>query len=313
MNVSRHSIAIPALAALALLAGCTGQQALNTLTPTRGYDVATNIVYDDATGQRLDIYSPDGVRHAPVVVFFFGSRWSEGAGAGKDNYKFVGQSLASEGFVAVIPNYRLYPKVKYPAFVQDGARAVAWTRANAQRYGGDPAKLFVMGHSAGAHIAAMLALDEDFLKAVNGSRTWLKGMIGLAGPYDFLPLTAPDLRDIFGPPDNYAVSQPINHVDGLNPPLLLMHAETDQDVWPKNTYNLAQAVKQQGGPVETVIYPELKCVLGTSPHACIVAVMSYSLKDKSDVLKQVTDFVKQHAADAPRASEQLHAVPLKAK
>ncbi|MBI2382738.1 MAG: alpha/beta hydrolase [Gammaproteobacteria bacterium] len=298
---------IAALTALFLLAGCTGPQLLNSMTPTRGYAWASNLVYDEATGLRLDVFTPDQTRNAPVIVFFFGNRWTEGD---KEQYRFVGEALASQGFVAVVPNYRMYPQVRFPAFVQDGARAVAWARANAARYGGDPKKLFVMGHSAGAHIAAMLALNEEYLKGVGGTRYWLKGMIGLAGPYDFLPIVAPDLRDIFGPEDRFELSQPLNFADGENPPLLLVHAEDDPKIPIRNTRNLADRVRHEGGWVDLVVYPELKCMFGVDSHSCLVAALSSPLRQRSDLLGHIADFVRVHAEAPDREQPGIKASPI---
>lgn len=288
------------LAALAL-AACTTPQLLNTLTPERGYNFATNLPFDDRTNLKLDVYTPNGARNAPVVVFFFGGRWSSGD---KETYKFVGQALASRGFVAVIPNVRLYPEVRFPQFIGDGARALKWTRAQIATYGGDPAKLFVMGHSSGAHIAAMLALNEEYLKDVGGSRTWLRGMIGLAGPYDFLPITAPDLRDLFGPPEAFARTQPVFFVDGQNPPLLLMHGEDDEVVPVGNTHKLAQAVTRRGGPVETVLYESLS-------HRMLINSVGLVLRGSTDVLGQIAQFVQREAdtPPGPRRTE-IRATPL---
>lgn len=278
---------------LVLVAGCSGTQVLNTLTPGAGYDVASNLIYDESTGLRLDIYTPKNVKQAPTVIFFYGGRWSQGD---KEDFKFVGQALAAQGFVAVLPNYREYPQVRFPTFVQDGANAVKWVHGNIAKYGGSANKLFVMGHSSGAHIAAMLALDEEFLKAVGGSRAWLKGMIGLAGPYDFLPLTDPDLRDIFGPPEAFEKSQPIYYVDGQNPPLLLLHGEDDDNVWIKNTRNLAAAVSRAGGPVETVIYPKMS-------HRFIIATLAAPLRGQSDVMENITEFVRRVSAAPASATD----------
>ncbi len=278
------------VAACLLLTACAGTTVLNTLTPERGYTVATNQPYDGEHGLRLDIYTPDDAQAAPVVVFFYGGRWSEGS---KDDYKFVGQALASRGFVAVLADYRLYPDVRFPTFVEDAARAVAWTRQRIDGFGGDPDKMFVMGHSAGAHIAAMLALNPAYLEAVALKPDALKGMIGLAGAYDFLPITAPDLRDIFGPPEAFQKSQPIFFANGRNPPLLLVHGEDDEAVWVKNTRNLAKAVAQAGGAVETVIYPKMS-------HRFIVATLAAPLRGQSDVLDTVAEFVNRRAAAAPR-------------
>ena len=138
----------------------------------------------------------------------------------------------------------------------------------------------------------MLAMNEQYLKGVGGSRTWLKGMVGLAGPYDFLPLTAPDLRDMFGPPEEFEKSQPIFYVDGNNPPLFLLHGEDDDQVWVKNTRNLAKAVKDAGGPVETVIYKEMS-------HRIIIGSLGPLLKGRSDVFENVVSFIKRVAEQAP--------------
>lgn len=286
-----------------LLTGCSGPQVLNTFTPSNGYNLASNLPYDPANALTLDVYTPDGAQNAPVVVFFFGGRWAEGD---KLQYKFVGQALASRGIVAVIPNYRLYPAARFPAFVEDGAKTVKWAKNNIGSYGGSPDKLFVMGHSSGAHIAAMLALNESYLKGVGGSRSWLRGMIGLAGPYNFLPITDPELRDIFGPPEKFEQSQPVFFADGQNPPLLLLHGENDEIVWPANTRSLAKAVSHAGGPVETVLYPKMS-------HSFIIGALGSMLRNSSDVINHVDDFVRRMAnytRPSPQTPTDIQAVPL---
>lgn len=293
------------LMAVAVLTGCSGPAVLNSLTPTRGYHAATNLVYDQSLNLRLDVYSPQGVQNAPVVIFFFGGRWTEGS---KEAYRFVGESLASRGFVGVIADYRLYPAVRFPSFVDDAARAVAWTRSNITTYGGSPDKLFVMGHSSGAHLAAMLALKEEYLQRAGGSRAWLRGMIGLAGPYDFMPITDPTLRDIFAPPEKFEQSQPILYAEGDNPPMLLMHGADDEIVWVKNTRNLAGAIKKAGGPIETVIYPKMS-------HRLILASLAKPLRGQTDVIEHVSEFVTRwssapRSAAQPPAEQGIQAVPL---
>lgn len=273
----------------ALLAGCAGTGALNTLTPSAGYSVASNLPYDEAGRLRLDVYSPSDARGRPVVVFFYGGRWTDGS---KDEFKFVGEALASRGYVAVIADVRQYPAVRFPAFMKDAAQVVKWVRSNVGQHGGNGEQLFVMGHDSGAHIAAMLAIDRKYLAEVGGSRQWLRGMIGLAGPYDFMPITAPDLRDLFGPPDQFEQSQPIFFVDGGNPPLLLIHGEDDDVVWVKNTRNLAQAVGNAGGAVETIIYPKLG-------HRLILANIARPLRGRSDVLDNISEFINRRAGQAP--------------
>lgn len=285
------------------LAACTSQKVLNSMTSERGYTLTSSVPYDGRKlGLTLDIYAPNQVTDAPVIVFFYGGRWTNGD---KAEYKYVGQALATRGFVVVIPNTRHYPQVRFPDFIKDGAIAVKWARDNAKTYGGNPAKLFVMGHSSGAHIAAMIALNENYLKNVGGTRSWLKGMIGLAGPYDFLPITAPDMRDIFGQPDLYQYTQPVFFVDGRNPPLLLAHGDADKVIDVSNTRKLAAAVKRAGGAVETEIYPKLS-------HEMIINSFASALRGRTDVLDKVESFVKRRAASASPYSSAITATPLSA-
>ena len=158
-----------------------------------------------------------------MVVFFYGGNWDSGA---KAMYRFVGAALAARGVLTVIPDYRLYPQVRFPAFMDDAAAAVAWTLANIRRFGGDPHRLFLMGHSAGAQIATLLALDPVYLQAQDVAPDTVCGVIGLAGPYDFLPLHDPELETIFGPEAERPRSQPINYVTPQAPPMLLLAGRT---------------------------------------------------------------------------------------
>jgi len=279
-----------------LLAACSGSQVLNILTPSQGYRLTKDIVFDTTTNLKLDIYTPEGAKNAPAVVFFYGGRWQDGS---KDQYVFVGQALAASGFVAVLADYRLYPDVKFPAFLQDTAQTLRWTHENIADYGGAPDKIVVMGHSAGAYNAAMLALDPQLMQSVGGSRDWIKGMVGLAGPYDFLPLKDADLRDIFAAANPLEISQPIAVVDGNNPPLFLLHGQDDQSVKVKNTINLSAKVRQAGGSVETLIYPEMS-------HVWIVATLAAPLRSQSDVLQRVSEFIRRVTEPAT-----AHALPPK--
>lgn len=275
------------VSALSSLVACSGTQLLNSTTSASDFREASNIVYDAKTGVALDVFTPTQAKLAPVVVFFYGGRWSEGD---KSSYRFVGGALAKQGFVAVVPNYRQYPQVRYPSFLSDSAQAVRWTREHVQSFGGDPNKIFVMGHSAGAYNASMLALDEQWLASVGGSRQWLRGMIGLAGPYDFLPFTEADIKAIFAPPEHYAQTQPINHVDGHNPPLLLLHGRDDRSVFIKNSVNLANKVHAAGGDAEVIIYPKMN-------HVWIVATLSTLLQSQSSVMTDVAAFIHTHAVN----------------
>ncbi len=273
-----------ALASLLAISACSSQQFLNATASDSGYALSQNVVYDDATGLKLDIYSPqNGGSNAPVVVFFFGGRWSEGD---KEQFKFVGQALAARGIVAVIPNYRLYPRVHYPDFLTDCAKAVAWTHNHIGSYGGSAGRIVLMGHSSGAYNAAMLTLDPEFLVSVGGNRSWVRGMIGLAGPYDFLPITDPDLRDLFGPPESFDRTQPVFHVDGNNPPVMLMHGGKDETIDVRNTNNLYDRIKRAGGTVEKTIYPDLT-------HSRILDVTATRLQSYADVMSKIDSFVQR--------------------
>jgi acetyl esterase/lipase len=275
-----------------LAAGCTGGEVLERITRDGGNEVATNVVYDPARKLRLDVFTPRAARNAPVVVFFGGGRWETGV---KEDFRFVGNKLASSSFVVVIPDYRKYPKARFPGIMEDAAHAMKWVNDNIARYGGSPDKVFVMGHSAGAHIAALLALNPEHLKAVGLERDRLRGMIGLAGPYDFMPISDPTLRDVFAPPDRFEQSQPIFFVDGRNPPLLLVHGEDDEDIYVRNTRSLAQAVINAGGAVETLIYSKLS-------HSCAVAVLSNKFSCGNvdpDLTREIARFVRAKVKAAP--------------
>jgi acetyl esterase/lipase len=279
---------LAACAALLVLAGCSGAQFINAVTPASGYQVAHDQAYG-SHGLKLDVYAPDGARDAPLLVFFYGGSWQADKSPDKASYKFVGQALTELGYVVVIPDYRLYPQVKYPDFLADCAEAVAWAHAHGAGYGADPRKLVLMGHSAGAYNAAMLALDPDYLAAAGADRAWVRGMVGLAGPYDFLPITDPVLQTIFGPPEQWPRTQPINYVgnhgDGRQaPPLLLLHGADDDTVYVKNTNNLAARLNTDGGRVEKVVYPQMG-------HVRIVALLSTWLPGHAELIGHIRGFV----------------------
>ncbi len=274
------------LAAAAGLAGCSGIAALNALQPKGGVEVVRDIAYEPGPRGGLDVYRPrnaDG--HTPVVVFLYGGGWDSGNRA---EYAFAGEALARQGFIAVIPNYRLYPKVSWPVFLQDSAAAVAWTRAHVRTYGGDPGGMFLMGHSAGAYNAVMLAVDRRWLGAVGlEPRRDLRGVIGLAGPYDFLPVRTAELKAIFGPPEQRPDTQPINHVDGQSPPLFLATDTGDKVVDPGNTTRMAAKVRAAGGPVETHYYKGLS-------HALLIGVVGAPIRFLAPVLADSVRFMHAH-------------------
>lgn len=269
---------------LLMLSGCSPVKVLNALTPDDTFQRTAGIAYGEDPRQKLDVYVPrQPLEGAPVVVFFYGGSWNSGD---RGDYAFVGEALASRGIVAVLADYRLYPQVRYPLFLEDSARAVAWTRAHIRAFSGNPQRLFLMGHSSGAYNAAMLALDPALLGAVGMSSKDLSGWIGLAGPYDFLPIKNAAVRPVFFWPDSPPQSQPINHVRQGEPPALLIAATKDNLVNPtRNTAGLARKLREAGVPVQDLYYSR-------PSHVTLVASLSRPLRRLAPVLEQVVAFVK---------------------
>ncbi len=293
-SMSRRTL----LASLAVLAGSACSRAaflaVNLPAAFGAYTRHTDQRYAAGAAHTLDVYVPNGAAEGPrpLVVFWYGGRWTFGD---KSDYKFVGAALAGLGYVAVLPNYRHYPEVKLAGFMADAAAATQWAVAHAAEYGADPRRLFLMGHSAGAHIAALLALDPRYLLATGAPPPHIAGVISLSGPLDFLPLTEDDTRDMFGPPDKYADSQPIHFAHPGAPPMLLIHGAADPTVWPKNSINLAEALRAQGDRVTLKLYPKLK-------HADTVAAMSLPARGRAPTLADITAFVKEESGVSPPPS-----------
>ena len=257
---------------------------LTTLTP--GPPPRAGLTFDAEHGLQLDLYSPRRSTRkadvAPIVVFFYGGRWSSGQ---RGDYGFVGKALAQRGWVAVVPDYRLYPTARFPQFLDDCAHAVAWARQHAREFGGDPDRVVLMGHSAGAYNAAMLGLQPQRLGSV-GTPPWLRGVVGLAGPYDFLPITDPVLQSVFGPRERWPDTQPVNHVGGGAPPMLLLHGSADTTVKPRNSAALATRLGAAGDTVEQVVLPGLD-------HVWPVAALAAPLRWRAPVLDRIDSFVRR--------------------
>ena len=221
-----------------------------------------------------------------MVLFWHGGRWREGD---KADYRFVGAALAESGYVALVANYRHYPEVKMPEFMQDAARAALFAAAHAHEYGGARERLYLMGHSAGAHLAALVTLDPRYFSASGQAAPRIAGVIGLSGPYDFLPLLEPGDQDMFGPPPLYPASQPINFVRADAPPMLLVQGLNDETVRPKNARNLAAALSALGVPVTLKLYPKVS-------HADTVAALTAFLRGRAPTLADIRAFVSQGSA-----------------
>lgn len=207
-----------------------------------------------ASGPRngIDIYRPTGATGTvPVMVFFYGGSWRNGA---REDYRFVGRRLAQQGMLVLVADYRTYPETIFPGFVEDGASAVAWARAHAADWGGDPRCLFVAGHSAGAQIAALLGTDQRYLAAQRMKPTDLAGVITLSGPLDFA-ITG-DLVPVFGDPARWPDAQPVNFVDGDEPPFLLIHGLRDKVVEAQDSRELAARLQRAKVPATLKLLPE---------------------------------------------------------
>ncbi len=252
-----------------------GMNLVNALAKGRDVDVIRNNRFSDGRRGLLDVYAPRGARDAPLAVFFYGGGWEEGV---KDNYRFVGMSLARNGVVAMVPDYRLYPDVRFPDFIADGARAVRWARRNAAEFGADPGLIFLIGHSAGAYIAAMLTLDRQWLDGP--SMAAVAGTVGIAGPYDFLPLKGPGLKRIFAPAGgDLATSQPINYARGDAAPMLLVSGLADTTVHPDQSRRLAAKLRSLGGRAEARFYKRIGHQLVMGAYAPLLRPLAPSLAD----------------------------------
>ena len=277
----------------ALLTACSAVDVLNATVPSDTYRSAPDLAYGKLSRQKVDVYMPSqpladqalAVGGAPMVVFFYGGSWSSGDRA---DYRFVGEALAAQGIVTVVADYRLSPEVRYPVFLQDSALATLWAFDNAQKFGADPARIFVMGHSAGAYNAAMLALDKRWLGGVGLSPTKLAGWIGLAGPYDFLPIGDRKTQVAFEWPGTPADSQALFHASSASPPALLLAPENDNLVnTQRSTVGMAQRLKSSGVRVESELFD-------TVSHVTIVATMASVFRSRAPVLERVTGFVKRN-------------------
>ena len=289
--MSRRRRWLAALGLLPLLQACSPLRLINATVASGTHTVQRDLAYGSEARQRADVYLPAvTTRNAPIAVFFYGGSWSSGD---RGDYRFVGEALASRGVVTVVADYRLSPEVRYPVFLQDSAQAVRWAAERAASFGASRDRLFIVGHSAGAYNAAMLALDARWLAEVNLSPDQLAGWVGLAGPYDFLPIGIPEVQVAFEWPKTPADSQPLFHARaGHAKPgrTLLLAAKSDLLVNPqRNTMALAQALQQQGAAVDVTLFERVN-------HATLIGAMARPLRGLAPVLERVSGFLNPPSA-----------------
>ncbi|MFZ4125497.1 MAG: alpha/beta hydrolase [Rickettsiales bacterium] len=240
-----------------------------------------NIAYGNAAHQKLDIYRPTAAKgNQPVILYFYGGGWTMGS---KDDYLFMADTLAKQGFIVVIPDYVKYPEAKFPTFIEDAAQATEWTYQHIAEYGGDPKNMHILGHSAGGHMGALLVSDPRYLKG----KIPIRSFVGLAGPYSFTPKEE-IYKKIFGPPENYPNMQVTTFITGKEPPMLLLYGGKDDVVGQFNMEKLSEAIRAKGGVVETKIYPKLG-------HIDIMTGFSPAWKLDEPVVEDTISFFKTHS------------------
>lgn len=292
----RGARALAALAAL-VTGGCSPADLLNAVDGSGGYTVTRSVAYGDHPRQTLDVYVPDGDGRKPVVVFFYGGSWQQGA---KETYTFAAAALARRGYLTIVPDYRVYPDVHYPGFIEDGARVLRWVKDRAADHRGDAGRLFVMGHSAGAYIAAMLAIDGRWLQSVQLKSADIAGLIGISGPYDFLPLRDPVLVKIFHG-DNEVATQPITYVTPGAPPALLIHGAGDTTVDPGNASRLAARLRASGNEANVIRYDRVGHIATMGAFAPMLRFLAPVLNDAVNFMDARTLQLKAARAAGDRS------------
>lgn len=283
---------VATFAALLAATGCSAPgllDSLNSVTPgdSDAHRVAQGVAYGPADRERLDVWAPRSTAIAPrpVVIFFYGGAWVKGS---RGDYGFAGRAYAAKGFVAVVPDYRLVPKVRFPAFVEDGALAIKWVRDHAAQFGGDPHRITIAGHSAGAYIGAMLALDPHYLADIGVAPATIRAAALLAGPYDFYPWDDSRAVDAMGDWPRPPETQPIHYARADAPPLWLAYGSADTTVKPRNSIALAGRLKALGAPVTLREY-------SGKTHVDLVLALSKPFRGRTSTLADSSAFLMDHS------------------
>ncbi len=292
------------IVALVLVGGLTLQFAISRNGPavltavdrltgsTDNVALLTEASIGESEAQNLFVWGPENAGEdaakRPVLLFVHGGSWRSGD---PEDYGFVGRAFVPKGFVVVLAGYRLHPEAVYPAMLEDAAGAIAWTKAEIAQFGGDPEQIVVAGHSAGAYNVVMAALEEQWLGAHGLSTSDIAGVVGLSGPYDFYPFESDSTINTFGPADDPEATQPVNHVRGDAPPMLLIHGEKDTLVYPRNTRELEKRITAAGGSARTKFYAEME-------HNDPLISMAAPWRNSRDVDETIALFAKEVGARA---------------
>ena len=262
---------------------------------TRDVERVARVRLGDAPTQTLSLYrARQTATPAPMLLFVHGGSWDWGD---PRDYGFVARSLAPEGFVVALAGYRLGEEGRYPAMLEDTAQAIGWLHANAAQYGGDPERIYLAGHSAGAYNVVQVALEPRWLAAEGVPASAIRGVVGMAGPYDFFPFDKDSTHAAFGGAPDPAATQPINHVSPQAPSMLLLTGSEDTTVKPRNTRALAAALEAAGVPVETHYYEGLD-------HSDVLVRLASPWRRKPELRDDILRFlVRTEQASVPVQGE----------
>lgn len=254
--------------------------------------------YGPLERHKIDIYPARRRRQdpAPVLVFLYGGGWDSGR---RELYRFLGRAYAAKGFTVAVPDYRIYPGARYPDFMEDAACALRWVTDNIDRFGGDPARLHLMGHSAGAHMGSLLCLDAGHLGAVDLTPDRITSFTGIAGPYSFNPLDYDSTRPIFETAKDINTARPIKHAHGDAPPMLLLHPMEDKTVYLENSENLCNAINAAGGDARHIAYPRVS-------HVGVIVAVAWPVRFLAPTFRDSLAFIRAQdsRAAAPRNVDQ---------
>jgi acetyl esterase/lipase len=286
LRISRIAWLLGVTTLAIVVTGCANTIYLLANAPTvfGSYDRHINLAYGEGPRQRLDVYAPRNAHNRPIVIFWYGGSWKHG---NKANYRFVGAALAARGFVTVLPDYRLHPAVTFPAFCEDAAHALAWVEEHAAEFGGDPHRIVLMGHSAGAHIAAFIAYNHAFVEKAGARPQDIVGLVGLSGPYALVTDTR-ELRATFPVPYTEKDWQPLAFVDAKAPPTLLLHGLSDKEVEPEQSVKLRDALVANHVRVEMHLYPHGRHGDTIAPFALLARQRSPAYEDSVAFIESVT-------------------------